>query len=112
MESLEIVRVEQGRSGERFERGERAAELGVDRGRERTRDLDAGALRLLPLLVHQGEQADAGDERERQKSRRGEVQQPGAERDAAPRLHWRACLARKALISSTRSCGSPGTGCV
>src|SRR4051812_26363677 len=106
---LEVPRIEQRRGADRVERGERAAEFRVDRGGECARDLDAGALGLLALLVYQRKQADSGHYCKGQERRRREVEQPRAQGDA-PRLHLRACFSRKALISSRRSCGSPGMG--
>ena len=58
---------------------DRAADLHVDRGGERARDLEAGALGLLATLLREREQREPGGRRERQDSRRGEQQQPAAQ---------------------------------
>ena len=107
VEALEISGVERRPLREGLQRGNRAMQLRVDRRGERARDLDPGALGLGLLLGGAREQRDARGRRERHDARRREQEQPSPQR-----LHQRrAYFRRKALISSIRSCGSPGTGC-
>src|SRR6478752_3804713 len=103
--ALDVARLKRRSEGDRPQHGDGATELRVDGGRERARDLDSGALGLPALLVEEREQRQAGRERQRKHAGTGEEQQPATQ--CAADHHGRAYLRRKALISSTLSCGSP-----
>ncbi|MBK7471633.1 MAG: hypothetical protein IPI73_14465 [Betaproteobacteria bacterium] len=56
----DVIRVELRRSREQLQAQDRAAQLAIDRGGERARDLDARAFDLRTLLLDQRDQAESG----------------------------------------------------
>ena len=70
---------------ERLQRRDRQPQLGVDRGRERARQVERRLLGLPPLLLEQRLQRDPRHQRERQDRHRGEKQEPAGQRDGLHR---------------------------
>ena len=97
-------RVEGPGGGERLEDRDRAAELGVDGGGDRPRQLQAHALRLRALLLGERVEAGPGHHRERQDGRGGEQEQPSSERDAGHGSFSRSIITRSGP-AATRSDG-------
>ena len=83
---------------ERLQRRHREPQLGVDRGGERTREVERRLLGLPALLLEKLLKRDAGHQRQRQDRHRSEQQETAAQGDQA---HRQAPISRRRRVGAT-----------
>ena len=105
MERGEVAGFQVARSGERAQRGERAAQLGVNRAHHRDDAIAGGVAHVVAILPHDEQRHHGGEDHDRGRGRNGKEQQVRAQAHGARRSYRRPMFQtrRRAPLSTPKS---------